>query len=249
MTHFGRTHFGRLMRALIGALVGGLLASPTVAHAQQRPVQPKTIPESVNFIWKDLEQDFSSLAEAMPEDKWTFKPTQGEFNGVRTFGEQVKHVACANQAWAKQIVGGKPGPCAEARYCPPVVCCPHSLLPAPFVVPSRVWVIFRNDAEEVLMSEEGGGFGWFLAGLGLGALIGVLYAPKSGRETREDILRSAEEGREYVINRARQARVQADQWVDRGRDVLQKQKDQFTAAVEAGRQAYHEATEAGTKNP
>jgi len=99
------------------------------------------------------------------------------------------------------------------------------------------------------MSEESGGFGWFLAGLGLGALIGVLYAPKSGRETREDLLRGAEEGREYVINRARQARVQADQWVDRGRDVLQKQKDQFAAAVEAGRQAYQEATESGVKNP
>jgi len=41
------------------------------------------------------------------------------------------------------------------------------------------------------MADEGGGFGWFLAGLGLGALIGVLYAPKSGRETREDILRGA----------------------------------------------------------
>jgi len=99
------------------------------------------------------------------------------------------------------------------------------------------------------MAEDSGGFGWFLAGLGLGALIGVLYAPKAGRETREDILRSAEEGREYVTNRARQARVQADQWVDRGRDVLQKQKDQFSAAVEAGRQAYHEATESGVKNP
>jgi len=99
------------------------------------------------------------------------------------------------------------------------------------------------------MSDDGGGgFGWFLAGLGLGALIGVLYAPKSGRETREDILRGAEEGREYVANRARQARVQADQWVDRGRDVIQKQKDQFSAAVEAGRQAYHEATETGVKN-
>jgi gas vesicle protein len=99
------------------------------------------------------------------------------------------------------------------------------------------------------MSDEGGGFGWFLAGLGLGALIGVLYAPKSGRETRDDLLRSAEEGREYVINRARQARAQADEWVDRGRDVLQKQKEQFTAAVEAGRQAYQEATEGSTKNP
>ncbi|MGO9211178.1 MAG: YtxH domain-containing protein, partial [Terriglobales bacterium] len=51
------------------------------------------------------------------------------------------------------------------------------------------------------MAEDSGGFGWFLAGLGLGALIGVLYAPKAGRETREDILRSAEEGREYVVNR------------------------------------------------
>lgn len=98
------------------------------------------------------------------------------------------------------------------------------------------------------MADEGGGFGWFLAGLGLGALLGVLYAPKSGRETREDLLRSADEGRDFVIDRARQARAQADQWVERGRDVLQKQKDQFTAAVEAGRQAYHEATEAG-KNP
>ena len=125
----------------------------------------------------------------------------------------------------------------------------HPLFPALFVVPSRTWVEARTDVEEVLMSDDGGGgFGWFLAGLGLGALIGVLYAPKSGRETREDILRGAEEGREYVANRARQARVQADQWVDRGRDVIQKQKDQFSAAVEAGRQAYHEATETGVKN-
>jgi len=36
-----------------------------------------------------------------------------------------------------------------------------------------------------------GGFGWFLAGLGLGALVGVLYAPKSGKETREDIVAGA----------------------------------------------------------
>ncbi|HYY70190.1 MAG TPA: YtxH domain-containing protein [Terriglobales bacterium] len=99
------------------------------------------------------------------------------------------------------------------------------------------------------MAEDSGGFGWFLAGLGLGALVGVLYAPKSGRETRGDLLRSAEEGRDYVISRARQARVQADQWVERGREVLHKQKDQFTAAVDAGRQAYHEATEGGVKNP
>jgi hypothetical protein len=52
----------------------------------------------------------------------------------------------------------------------------------------------------------------------------------------------AEEGREYVKNRAREAREQAAQWADKGRDVVSQQKEQFRAAYEAGRQAYHEAT-------
>jgi uncharacterized damage-inducible protein DinB len=77
------------------------------ALAQQPSPSPKNIPDSINFIWNDVEKDFTSLAEAMPEDKWDFKPTQGEFKGVRTFGEEVKHVACANEAWAKQIEGEK----------------------------------------------------------------------------------------------------------------------------------------------
>jgi hypothetical protein len=52
----------------------------------------------------------------------------------------------------------------------------------------------------------------------------------------------AEEGRDYVRNRARDAKDQASQWADRGRDVVNQQKDQFRAAYEAGRQAYQEAT-------
>jgi len=48
------------------------------------------------------------LAEAMPEEKWSFKPTQGAFTDVRTFAEQVKHVACANEAWAKKLRGETP---------------------------------------------------------------------------------------------------------------------------------------------
>jgi hypothetical protein len=48
-------------------------------------------------------------------------------------------------------------------------------------------------------------------------------------------------------NRARDAREQAHEWADRGRDVVSQQKEQFRAAYEAGRQAYHEATtETGT---
>src|SRR5579863_2852837 len=85
-------------------------------------------------------------------------------------------------------------------------------------------------------------FVWFLAGLGLGALAGVMYAPRSGSETREVLRARAEEGREYVRSRAREARDQASQWADKGRDVVNQQKEQFRAAYEAGRQAYHEAT-------
>jgi gas vesicle protein len=93
-----------------------------------------------------------------------------------------------------------------------------------------------------MSDREGNSFLWFLAGLGIGALAGVLYAPRSGNETREAIRSRAEEGREFVRERARQARDQASDWVDRGKDVLNQQKEQFRSAYEAGRQAYQEAT-------
>jgi gas vesicle protein len=94
------------------------------------------------------------------------------------------------------------------------------------------------------MSDNSGasGFMWFIAGLGLGALVGVLYAPRAGRETREAIMNKAEEGREYMVTRARQAREQANEWVDRGREAYNRQKDQISAAVDAGRAAYRDAT-------
>ena len=93
------------MRGIVAFL---LVAVSTAAFAQQRPAPPTTVPDSLNFIWKQVEQDFVSLADAMPADRWTFKPTNGEFKDVRTFGEQVKHVACSNEAWALQVSGGKP---------------------------------------------------------------------------------------------------------------------------------------------
>jgi gas vesicle protein len=93
-----------------------------------------------------------------------------------------------------------------------------------------------------MADRDSNSFLWFLAGLGVGALVGVLYAPRSGNETREAIRSRAEEGREYVRGRAREAREQAADWVDRGREVLNQQKEQFRSAFEAGRQAYQEAT-------
>jgi uncharacterized damage-inducible protein DinB len=97
------------LRSLIIAMAAGfLLASSVPAMAQKAPPEPKTISDSINYIWHDVEHDFTALAEAMPEDKWSFKPTQGEFKNVRTFAEQVKHVACSYEALAKQISGEKP---------------------------------------------------------------------------------------------------------------------------------------------
>jgi gas vesicle protein len=91
--------------------------------------------------------------------------------------------------------------------------------------------------------ESSNSFMWFLAGLGFGALMGVLYAPRSGRETREAIRNTAQEGGEYLKNRGREARESVNQWVDRGKDVVSQKKDQISAAIDATRQAYREATE------
>jgi gas vesicle protein len=100
-----------------------------------------------------------------------------------------------------------------------------------------------------MAEDNGSSFLWFLAGLGLGAVVGVLYAPKPGRETREEILRRAEESRDFVKERARQAREQANLWADRGREFVEAQKEQFKSAFEAGKDAYREATGPGGTEP
>jgi gas vesicle protein len=86
-------------------------------------------------------------------------------------------------------------------------------------------------------------FLWFLAGLGFGALMGVLYAPRSGRETRDAIKNTAQEGGEYLKTRGREAKETVSQWVDRGKDVVGQQKEKISAAIDATRQAYREASE------
>jgi gas vesicle protein len=91
-------------------------------------------------------------------------------------------------------------------------------------------------------------FLWFLAGLGFGALMGVLYAPRSGRETRDAIKSSAQEGGEYLKTRGREAKETVSQWVDRGKDVVGQKKEQISAAIDATRQAYREASGEGKKS-
>ena len=95
-----------------------------------------------------------------------------------------------------------------------------------------------------MSDRDSSSFLWFLAGLGVGALVGVLYAPSAGSEIRETLRSKADECREFIKERARKTREHAADLVDRGREVAKQQKDQFKSAYEAGRQAYHEATAA-----
>ena len=93
-----------------------------------------------------------------------------------------------------------------------------------------------------MADDNGNGILWFLAGLGLGAALGVLYAPKPGREIRDTILGAAEESTDTVKERAKQYADQAQEFVSRGREYVSQQRDQIRSAFEAGRQAYQEAT-------
>jgi gas vesicle protein len=89
--------------------------------------------------------------------------------------------------------------------------------------------------------EDDSKFSYFFLGLGLGVAAGLLFAPKSGPETR-DLLRSkADEGKEYLKRRGTEVRDQAAEVLERGKSTVSKQRDNLVAAVEAGKQAYREA--------
>jgi DinB superfamily len=90
----------------VSALSLSLLA-PRASSAQEDDV-PKNIAESVGGALHWTEGQFMGVAEAMPESKYDFVPSAGEFKGVRSFAEQVKHVACANFAFFNEIEGKTP---------------------------------------------------------------------------------------------------------------------------------------------
>ncbi len=80
---------------------------------------PKSIAESVSGTLQFAEGNFIGLAEAMPEDKYSYIPAVGKFDGVRSFGEQAKHVACAQFAFFNEFEGKKlPDDCEKGGHDP-----------------------------------------------------------------------------------------------------------------------------------
>jgi gas vesicle protein len=101
--------------------------------------------------------------------------------------------------------------------------------------PRRYVTVFA----EVLMADNvGSKVTYFLVGLGVGALVGILFAPKSGEETRDFLSKKADEGRDFAQRKAKELRERADDLIERSKDVAGRGKDSISAAVGGAREAY-----------
>jgi uncharacterized damage-inducible protein DinB len=77
------------------------------AFAQANSSDQQTIADVFNHSLSNAEREFVSAAEAMPDDKYSYAPTNGEFKGVRTFALEVRHVATVNYEFGAVILGEK----------------------------------------------------------------------------------------------------------------------------------------------
>lgn len=89
-----------------------LLATAAFGLQAQMPAAPKPAAElavgtALDATYQWVPGQFISAAEAMPEEKFNFAPTQGDFKGVKTFAEQIKHVAAVNYMVGAAILGEK----------------------------------------------------------------------------------------------------------------------------------------------
>ena len=89
--------------------------------------------------------------------------------------------------------------------------------------------------------EDDNKLSYFFLGLGLGVVAGILFAPKSGVETREFLTSKANEGADLARRRAQELRDTATDQLERGKSTVQRHKDNLAAAVDAGKQAYRDS--------
>ena len=88
--------------------IGTAVAANPQAAPQAKPDQKPTFAMVLDRSLSNVEHEVVPAAEAMPEDKFNFAPTQGEFKTVRTFAQQVKHIAAVNYMLAGAILSEKP---------------------------------------------------------------------------------------------------------------------------------------------
>jgi hypothetical protein len=95
------------MKAKLTGIVFLLIASTALAAATPKE-EHRNVTQILDRVVSNTEQEFVPAAEAMPEDKFGFAPSNGEFKGVRTFAQQIKHVAAVNYEVAAALLEEKP---------------------------------------------------------------------------------------------------------------------------------------------
>ena len=101
------------MRKLVTILLASLSATSAPARAETTKsanLDGHREKRALQFLFKSVEEQVTSAAMAMPADKYSFAPTEGEFKGVRTFGAQVKHLAATNHILAAAALGEESPP-------------------------------------------------------------------------------------------------------------------------------------------
>lgn len=88
------------------------------------------------------------------------------------------------------------------------------------------------------MQNIGAKVSYFCIGMGIGAVVSLLVAPKSGQDTREFLVQKANESKEYAQRKGREMRDRAEDLADRGRNAVVQQAETISAAFDAGREAY-----------
>jgi hypothetical protein len=85
-----------------------MLLSTGVAAVRANASENANVAQVLNDSVSGAEKELMSAAGAMPEDKYSFAPTNGEFKGVRNFADQLKHIAAVNYIAGAAILGEKP---------------------------------------------------------------------------------------------------------------------------------------------
>jgi uncharacterized damage-inducible protein DinB len=97
------------MKKFLGLMACCAALTMAVAAQTAKPKEEhRTVTQALDRTVSNLEHEFTPAAEAMPEDKFGFAPTDGEFKGVRTYGQQIKHVAAVNYELGAAILEQKP---------------------------------------------------------------------------------------------------------------------------------------------
>lgn len=84
---------------------------------------------------------------------------------------------------------------------------------------------------------------FLLLGAAIGAVSALLWAPRSGEETRKMIMSKAREGADNLADQSKAVREKTSDYLERGKEMVQHQRESLNAALEAGKKAYREEKE------